>query len=173
MGHISPDAAKMLVKKGMVEGLTLDESSKIESCDSCEYGKAHRKAIGKERVAPRASNIGDEIYSDVWGPSPVQTIGGREYYTTFTDGNSSFTHLYLLHFKSETFDAYKAYEAELKKQELVTLSTMEAEYVAATHAAKELVWFRRLLGEIFRPLNVPINLFSDSQSAIALAHSTS
>jgi hypothetical protein len=28
-----------------------------------------------------------------------------------------------------------------KKQELVTLSTMEAEYVAATHAAKELVWF--------------------------------
>jgi len=58
-----------------------------------------------------------------------------------------------------------------KKQELVTLSTMEAEYVAATHAAKELVWFRRLLGEIFRPLNVPINLFSDNQSAIALAHS--
>jgi hypothetical protein len=27
-----------------------------------------------------------------------------------------------------------------KKQELVTLSTTEAEYVAATHAAKEAVW---------------------------------
>ena len=36
-----------------------------------------------------------------------------------------------------------------KKQELITLSTMEAEYVGATHAAKELIWFRRLIEEIF------------------------
>ena len=33
-----------------------------------------------------------------------------------------------------------------KKQELVTLSTTEAEYVAATHTAKEAVWLRRLFG---------------------------
>ena len=43
-----------------------------------------------------------------------------------------------------------------KKQELVMLSTMEAEYVAATHATKELLWLRHLIGEIFRPLNQPI-----------------
>ena len=49
----------------------------------------------------------------------------------------------------------------LKKQELVTLSTMEAEYVAATHAAKELLWLQRLIGEIFRPLNQPILLHCD------------
>jgi hypothetical protein len=36
-----------------------------------------------------------------------------------------------------------------KKQELVTLSTMEAEYVGATHAAKELIWFWHLIKEIF------------------------
>ena len=42
-----------------------------------------------------------------------------------------------------------------KKQELVTLSTMEAEYVGATHAAKELIWFCRLIKEIFRPLIFP------------------
>ncbi|THG92494.1 hypothetical protein EW026_g8421 [Hermanssonia centrifuga] len=55
-----------------------------------------------------------------------------------------------------------------KKQELVTLSTTEAEYVAATHAAKEAMWIRRLLGEVFRPLDGPTTLYSDSQSAIAL-----
>jgi hypothetical protein len=58
-----------------------------------------------------------------------------------------------------------------KKQELITLSTMEAEYVAATHAAKELLWLRRLLGEIFRPLKHPILLNCDNQSAIALTRS--
>jgi hypothetical protein len=42
-----------------------------------------------------------------------------------------------------------------KKQELVVLSTTEAEYVAATHAAKEIIWLRRFLSEVFRPLSRP------------------
>src|SRR5271155_4142035 len=58
-----------------------------------------------------------------------------------------------------------------KKQELVTLSTMEAEYVASTHAAKELLWLRRLIGDIFRSLRQPILLHCDNQSAISLTHS--
>jgi hypothetical protein len=56
-----------------------------------------------------------------------------------------------------------------KKQELVTLSTTEAEYVAQTHAAKEAIWFRQLLTELFDSIETPTTLFSDSKSAIALA----
>ena len=56
-----------------------------------------------------------------------------------------------------------------KKQELVTLSTAEAEYVAQTHAAKEALWLRSLLTELFGALDGPTTLFSDSKSAIALA----
>ena len=57
-----------------------------------------------------------------------------------------------------------------KKQELVTLSTTEAEYVAATHTAKEAIWLRRLLTELFESIDTPTTLFSDSKSAISLAH---
>jgi len=39
-----------------------------------------------------------------------------------------------------------------------------------THAAKEIVWFCRLLGKILHPLEYPITLYSDNQSSIALAH---
>lgn len=58
-----------------------------------------------------------------------------------------------------------------KQQELVVLSTTEAEYVAATHAAKEGLWIRSLITEIFgnNILTSPTNLFSDNKSAIALA----
>jgi len=59
-----------------------------------------------------------------------------------------------------------------KKQEIITLSTMEAEYVAATHAAKEAVWLCHLFGELFPPadtINKPTTLHSDNKSAIALA----
>jgi hypothetical protein len=55
-----------------------------------------------------------------------------------------------------------------RKQEIVALSTTEAEYVAATHAAKEGLWLRRLIGEVFRPLATPTSLHCDNQSAIAL-----
>ncbi|KAF7353238.1 Transcription factor [Mycena sanguinolenta] len=58
-----------------------------------------------------------------------------------------------------------------KKQELVTLSTTEAEYVAMTYAAKEAAWLRQLIGELFRPLEHPITLHGDNQSAIALTYS--
>ena len=46
----------------------------------------------------------------------------------------------------------------------------QAEYVAATHAAKEAIWFRRLIGELFSPLTEPTTLLGDNQSAIALTH---
>ena len=55
-----------------------------------------------------------------------------------------------------------------KKQGLVTLSTAESEYVAATYAAKEALWLRCVISEVFHPLEKPVTLYSDSQSAIAL-----
>jgi len=57
----------------------------------------------------------------------------------------------------------------LKKQELVTLLTTEAEYVAATHAAKEAMWLLALFGEVFDHIKTT-TIFGNNKSAIALAH---
>ena len=57
-----------------------------------------------------------------------------------------------------------------KKQELVTLSTAEAEYIAQTHAAKEAIWLCCLLTKNFKSIDMPMTLFSNSKSAIALTH---
>ena len=40
-----------------------------------------------------------------------------------------------------------------KKQSIVTLSTTEAEYIAATHTAKEALWIQMFLSEIARLLS--------------------
>lgn len=56
-----------------------------------------------------------------------------------------------------------------KKQPIIALSTTEAEYIALTHAGRELVWLRQLLSEIARPLHHPSTLHCDNQSAIALS----
>ena len=55
-----------------------------------------------------------------------------------------------------------------KRQEIISLSTTESEYVAAAHATKEALWLRQLVGQVFAPLRDPTPLFCDNQSAIAL-----
>ena len=53
-------------------------------------------------------------------------------------------------------------------QKIVTLSTTEAEYVAATKAGKEMIWLHGFLDELGKKQEIGI-LHSDSQSAIFLA----
>jgi len=54
-----------------------------------------------------------------------------------------------------------------KLQGRVSLSTSEAEYVAISEAAKEMIWLKNLLKELEKGQDES-PLFSDSQSAIVL-----
>jgi len=55
-----------------------------------------------------------------------------------------------------------------KWQEIIALSTTEAEYVAITHAVKEALWLRSLLSQLFDIVLDSMTLFSDNQSTIEL-----
>ena len=55
-----------------------------------------------------------------------------------------------------------------KRQEIISLSTTESEYVAITHASKEALWLRSFIGQIFAPFTAPVTLKSDNLSAISL-----
>ena len=55
-----------------------------------------------------------------------------------------------------------------KRQEIISLSTTESEYVAAVYAAKEALWLRSLISQLFGIELTTTTLFSDNQSAIAL-----
>ena len=91
MGHIAPDTIEQM------------------PCVSCEYGKATCKPIKKSCEKPRASKFGDEIHSNVWGPSPVRTPGHKEYYVSFTNDHTWWTHLKLLASKNEAYKSFKAW----------------------------------------------------------------
>ena len=56
-----------------------------------------------------------------------------------------------------------------KKQDNVTLSSTEAEYVAACTCAVRLVWMRRLMQKLGFPQNDPTVIFDDNTGAIDLA----
>jgi len=58
-----------------------------------------------------------------------------------------------------------------KKQPIITLSSTEAEYVALTHAAKDILWIHKILKEFsfLHNLSLPSTLYCDNQGAICLS----
>ena len=57
-----------------------------------------------------------------------------------------------------------------KKQNTVAPSTPKAEYIAATHVAKQVLWHQSLFTELKFPLSTPSIIFLDNQLAIAITH---
>ena len=56
-----------------------------------------------------------------------------------------------------------------QRQKSVALSTVEAEYMAASNATKEAVWLRTLLDELGETQSNPTTILTDNQGSIALA----
>ena len=75
-----------------------------------------RKIILKEHKAPPAKHFGDEVHTDLWGPSPINSLGGRRYYITFTDDATQFTVANVLRTKDKALNAYKTFAAWAQTQ---------------------------------------------------------
>nr|GAT43053.1 polyprotein [Mycena chlorophos] len=117
MGHLPIDAAKKLVKNQLVEGIELDESKPTSSgtCPSCLHGRMTRTPMSKAAERDADGKLGDQVHSDVWGPSSVQTPQHKRYYVTFTDDASRYTVAMLLATKDQTFEAFKELDARWHK----------------------------------------------------------
>lgn len=56
-----------------------------------------------------------------------------------------------------------------RKQPLIALSTAEAEYIALTSVAREVLYLQYLTEELYKAPLLPTSIFCDNQAAIALA----
>lgn len=57
-----------------------------------------------------------------------------------------------------------------KRQEVVALSSTEAEYIALSTAAKEVLWVEQFLNELTKTEKKPVPIYCDNKSAITLAN---
>jgi hypothetical protein len=93
-------------------------------------------------------------------PTPSRAIAMQ--ITRWTATESRFPGLFLL--------AGTPISWQAKKQTTVAQSTVESEYAAMAHAAKELIWLRQLLKDLgMSKYRAPTTLYSDNQGAISLA----
>ncbi|XP_048619951.1 uncharacterized protein LOC125590430 [Brassica napus] len=66
-------------------------------------------------------------------------------------------------------DPKQSHGAALKQQEIVALSSCEAEFMAATEAAKQAIWLQDLLGEVIGQASSKVVVKVDNKYAIALS----
>ena len=83
-------------------------------CESCVMGKKKRVSFTK---TPREQNMRLElVHTNVWGPSPVSSLGGSRFYVTFIDDFSMKVWVYFLKHKSDVFATFKKSKAEVENQ---------------------------------------------------------
>ena len=126
LGHTSVSAIQNLIRNNVVAGLQLLDNHSPFFCESCEYAKTTCKPINKEHQGNQASAFGDKVHLDLWGPSPLATIGGRIYYVMFTDDFSRYTSLELLKSKDQTLQAYKTFAAWAETQHSIKIKCLRS-----------------------------------------------
>ena len=113
LAHINPGVIKMLKTQNLVTGMDVDTNSATTQCVACIQGKQHVQPFSK-RTEDTASQIGDLIVSDVWGPSNIEGPAWERYFYSFTDAKTRYTVLYFSHTKDMVLNCFKEYKAFLE-----------------------------------------------------------
>jgi hypothetical protein len=100
LGHMSEKGMKVLLSNGKLPELKSVESA---MCEGCILGKQKRVSFVKLGRAPKPGKL-ELVHTDLWGPSPVASLGGSWYYITFIDDSSRKVWVYFLKSKSEVFE---------------------------------------------------------------------
>src|SRR5436189_2711961 len=98
----------------------------LKPCEHCLAGKQHRVAF-KRSSAHRTNNVLDLVYSDVCGPMKVSSIGGKRYFVTFIDDYSKKVWVYALRTKDCVFEAFKLFQANVKRETETTLKCVRTD----------------------------------------------
>ena len=93
-GHIGEHNLRKMAKHKLVEQFDYNSVNNIGFCESCIGGKHHRSSF--ETSKSRATEPLELVHSDVCGKMSEKSIGGAEYFLTFTDDKTRYSWVYPL-----------------------------------------------------------------------------
>ncbi|CAI0429485.1 unnamed protein product, partial [Linum tenue] len=104
LGHPS---SKSLLR--LLRTQSLPHSSKsLTHCNSCLSNKSHKLPFGDSSLS--STRPFDLLFSDVWGPAPVESIDGYSYYLVIVDHFTRYTWIYPLKRKSDVLSVFIAFK---------------------------------------------------------------
>lgn len=112
LAHLSKPYMNKL--RNLVNGIEFQANDRIEPCIPCIEGKTCKKPF--KNTGTRANNILELVHSDICGPMEEPSFSGSRYMLLFIDDFTRKTHVYFLQSKSQTFDKFREYKAEVEKE---------------------------------------------------------
>ena len=102
MGHINEKRMLKLHKDGLLSSFDFES---YDTCESCLLGKMTK--VPFTGVGERAKDLLELIHSDVCGPMSTVASDRFKYFITFIDDLSQYGYVYLMRYKSESFERFK------------------------------------------------------------------
>ena len=113
---------KKLERIGILRNLEFVSNS---TCEACLQGKITRSPFVGQMV--KAKDVLKIIHSDVCGPFREMARSGFYYFITFIDDLSRYGHLFLMKNKSESFEMFKEFIAQLENQTGKSIKTLRSD----------------------------------------------
>ncbi|KAF7811615.1 Retrovirus-related Pol polyprotein from transposon TNT 1-94 [Senna tora] len=112
LGHLAFPVVKSVLTACNLP--TLNNKNDAQFCEACCLGKIH--AVSFPSSSTMYNFPLELVYSDLWGPAPVNSSRNFRYYISFVDAFSKYTWVYLLKAKSNAFEAFKMFKAQAELQ---------------------------------------------------------
>ncbi|GKC00659.1 retrovirus-related pol polyprotein from transposon TNT 1-94, partial [Tanacetum coccineum] len=93
---------------GKAGAICQESLSKLNICKNYVLGKSHRVSFGVGRHTTQG--VIDYVHTDLWGPSQVESLGGKRYFLSIVDDYSRRVWVYILKFKHEAFGKFKEWK---------------------------------------------------------------
>ena len=96
----TPLTIKEMARNNIVDGLVISSTAMNGKCEDCILGRQTRRPFDGE--TEKNLKPLDLIAFDLWGPSRVQSAGGKVYLMLIVDGGTSYKNGVYLSEKSDT-----------------------------------------------------------------------
>jgi len=128
LGHVNYAYIKHLLKDPDVQGFKLDPTKMEEvQCEICLKAKLSRQPIAHAHTSPLATNFGNLVHMDLWGPAKTHTVNHHYYTLSLLDDATYWLEEILLKSKDQAYRAYRQHQAALKTIEGIVIKTLHSD----------------------------------------------
>ena len=122
LGHIGETRLSKLYTERLIQP---DVFETYPTCEPCLKGKMTKSPFSG--IGERAKELLELVHTDVCGPMSTTAKGSYSYFITFTDDLSRYGYVYLMKYKSESFEKFKEYRNEVEKQTGKSIKTLRSD----------------------------------------------
>ena len=122
LGHINEKRILKLHQHGLLNSFDYES---FETCESYLLEKMTKTPF--TRQSERANDLMGLIHSDVYGPLSSTARGGFQYFITFIDDFNGYGYVYLMKYKSESFEKFKIFKNEVQNQLGKNIKTLRSD----------------------------------------------